>query len=84
MSLIDADLTGADLRGAHIRADIRRATFEVADLRGADLRYSQAVHPHPEGVSAQEADEEATVFDGAMYDAGTRWPKASTRPQSAR
>lgn len=74
VSLIDADLTGADLRGARIRGDIRRAVFDSADLRGTDLRHSNAVHPHPETASPAEVAEEATVFDGAKYDANTKWP----------
>ena len=73
--LIGADLTGADLRGAKIRGDIRSAVFDSADLRGADLRRSLAVHPHPErAASEEEVTREAAVFDGAKYDADTRWP----------
>jgi len=65
-TLRGADLRRAQLAGADLRsADLRGAYLPNADLSGADLR----------GADLREAHVLDAEFRGALYDAGTRWPR---------
>ncbi len=85
--LSHATLDGVDLRGADLRdTNFEGATLYMVDLSGADLRGSQLSF-EPEGrVFLEDADlrgadlQDATnlqwaYWDGAKYDASTRWPQ---------
>lgn len=71
--LQEAQLKGADLREADLEeADLGHADLAGADLRGADLRDAvPCLLTTVDGVEIPGTDDN---FDGARYDARTRWP----------
>ncbi len=72
--LTGATLSGADLSAAYLSGtDLTGATLSGADLSEADLT----------AADLTGADLHLAAFDGAKYDAGTRWPKGFTPPSSA-
>jgi hypothetical protein len=78
--LLDANLDHVDLTGAHLQsARLLGTTFVNANLAGADLSRTEMIGTRLTdawlgGATLEEAYLSNVRFDGARYDAATRWP----------